>query len=1153
MMRYAILSVLVSLIFVGCGDPSSSNNTDNNSSNNTNNVDNLPPTVEAGDNIFAKVGQLVEVTASESSDPEGAELTVSWKMQTPAGSQSTLSDANRFRTKFTPDMEGDYVLTVTVSDGQLEASDRMTVRVQGMVEPNTAPVANAGMDRTVPLGLNVSLDGSESTDADGDPLTYVWSIVDAPEDSAAMILDPTLKVSSLRPDVAGAYTVGLVVNDGIASSPQDTFTLTVLPSTNNTRPVADAGTDLSVPVGMAVTLDGSASMDGDGDPLSFAWSIVEAPVGSTATLSANDVAQPQLIPDVQGRYAVELIVNDSVEDSLPDRVFINATDGSNQAPVADAGPNFVSRLGQAVTLDASRSSDPEGDPLTYRWTLLSKPAGSLVFLQNASSANASLNPDRLGDYVLELTVSDGQLSTKDQLTITVVDGSTTCLIISEYIEGSSTNKAVELYNCGGVMLDMTRIGLCLVQNDSTTCSSTLKLSGLLQPSQVYGICHSNLATSGKVNMALCNATNTAAMNFNGDDRLIIFEDMDDDGAYSPAQDALLDAFGQYGSKPGSQIWENTTYRRCNFAPYDGVSMFDATAYFNTGTYDDFSDFGLPPQQGCGQANQAPTAMINAPAMGRVGQTLTLDGTGSADPEGDMLTYRWRVASAPANSVATISGQGSISATFTPDVDGLYTFELVVNDGRQDSLAVTTTTQVDAVARGSACLIISEYIEGSANNKAIEIFNCGSLPVDLTKFGVCAISNNATTCSGGIILSGTVQPGQVIGVCNGGLDMSKVDPGDCDITAPSVTSFTGDDRLVLYEDVNADGLFSSADIVLDAFGEIAVQPMTEIWKDKTYRRCDFKSNLGTSAFDVSLAYSPAPMLDDFSDFGVAPTVTCRQGSNRAPIANAGNDQVLGMASGLNLDGSASYDLDNDPLLFSWTIRQSPMGSSAMISNPTDVRPTFTPDLDGQYIIELTVSDGAMMATDQISVQVGVNVPNRCLIISEYIEGASNNKALELFNCGATPVDLSTIGICSVQNADTTCSNNTMLSALSMQPLGDLAPGAVLGICHGSTDMSLVSPGACALLGSLLHNGDDRILIFADSNGSSTYNSGDEVMDAFGQLAVRPSGTPWADKTYRRCNRTPFSGMGMFDVSLYYSVHPKDDFTDLGIAPTAMSCP
>ena len=81
------------------------------------------------------------------------------------------------------------------------------------------------------------------------------------------------------------------------------------------------------------------------------------------------------------------------------------------------------------------------------------------------------------------------------------------------------------------------------------------------------------------------------------------------------------------------------------------------------------------------------------------------------------------------------------------------------------------------------------------------------------------------------------------------------------------------------------------------------------------------------------------------------------NNTIPVADPGEDQfVTDNGTPVMLDGNGSYDADNDPLTYKWTMKEKPFGSSAVLSNNTIVDPTFTTDKEGIYIIELIVNDG-----------------------------------------------------------------------------------------------------------------------------------------------------------------------------------------------------
>jgi len=109
-------------------------------------------------------------------------------------------------------------------------ADTITVDLTSAEDPpadpgNTAPVADAGMDQDVITGDPVTLDGSGSSDADGDPLSYSWTLT-VPEGSMAMLSDATIDTPSFTADVDGDYVAELVVNDGMVDSPADSVTVT---------------------------------------------------------------------------------------------------------------------------------------------------------------------------------------------------------------------------------------------------------------------------------------------------------------------------------------------------------------------------------------------------------------------------------------------------------------------------------------------------------------------------------------------------------------------------------------------------------------------------------------------------------------------------------------------------------------------------------------------------------------------------------------------------------------------------------------------------------------------------------------------------------------------------------------------------------------
>ena len=174
----------------------------------------------------------------------------------------------------------------------------------------------------------------------------------------------------------------------------------------NQEPLADAGGDLSGQVGMVANLDGSSSYDPDGDSLDYSWTLDSAPSGSHVKISDANKETAQIVPDVEGAYEISLVVSDGVLESEPDSITLTAST-SNGKPVANAGPDQTVNVGDTVTLDGTGSSDPDGDPLQYSWTLATRPSGSAASLSSSTAARPSFVADVSGTYGASLTVSDG--------------------------------------------------------------------------------------------------------------------------------------------------------------------------------------------------------------------------------------------------------------------------------------------------------------------------------------------------------------------------------------------------------------------------------------------------------------------------------------------------------------------------------------------------------------------------------------------------------------------------------------------------------------------------------------------------------------------------------------------------------------------------
>ena len=208
---------------------------------------------------------------------------------------------------------------------------------------NRAPVANAGPDQSVDELAAVNLDGTGSSDPDGDTITYQWTEVGG--STVTLTGADTATPSFTAPDVLAAntpvvITFRLTVNDGALSRSDDVaITVNDVGLGANSPPTANAGPDQNVQENTTVNLDGTGSSDADGDTLSFSWTQTGGNnVGLTGANTATpSFTAPNVAVGVPETFTFQLTVNDGT-DTDTDSVSITVSEG--QSAVAISGKLF---------------------------------------------------------------------------------------------------------------------------------------------------------------------------------------------------------------------------------------------------------------------------------------------------------------------------------------------------------------------------------------------------------------------------------------------------------------------------------------------------------------------------------------------------------------------------------------------------------------------------------------------------------------------------------------------------------------------------------------------------------------------------------------------------------------------------------------------
>lgn len=239
---------------------------------------NVGPNADAGNDQNVTTGDKVLLNGKGSNDPYKGpqQLSYLWNFAgLPGGSgleDNSIVKRNKPLASFTPDVDGEFTVRLTVSDGEFSSSD--DVLIMSANSSDIPPNSSAGNDvyyysvNSVPIrGAEVILNGSRSNDPDNmpGPLTYIWSFISVPAGSSitnSSISGADTATPSFIPDMEGTYVVRLIVSDGQMSD-EDNVSVVVSKLLCGSKAVTIAGTDGNDNITGTEGNDVIHSLDGD--------------------------------------------------------------------------------------------------------------------------------------------------------------------------------------------------------------------------------------------------------------------------------------------------------------------------------------------------------------------------------------------------------------------------------------------------------------------------------------------------------------------------------------------------------------------------------------------------------------------------------------------------------------------------------------------------------------------------------------------------------------------------------------------------------------------------------------------------------------------------------------------------------------------------
>lgn len=622
----------------------------------------------------------------------------------------TATSNSVYTARITPNGNGNVTVTVPAGAAVDGGNNGNTAAAPQTATFNSAPTAEAGTAQSVNEMVSVTLDGSGSTDPQGNMLTYAWTQTGGTNVTLSDVTaeSPTFTAPTLANNTPVTLTFSLIVNDGAVDSTADTVTVTV--NNINTAPVADAGAAQTVNEAVFVTLSGAASSDAENDALTYAWTQMG---GTNVTLSdatavSPTFTAPTLTNNTPITLAFSLVVNDGTVDSAADTVAITVNN-INTAPVANAGAPQSINEAATVTLSGGSSTDADADALTYVWT---QTGGANVALSDAAAESPTFMAPTLSDntpvtLTFSLTVNDGTVdSAADTIAITVNNINTAP--VAEAGAAQTVNEAISVSLSGAVSSDADNDALTYAWTQTGGPNVTLSDVSSVSPTFTAPTLNNNTPVTltfsltvndGRVDSAAdtvsitVNNVNSAPVAEAGNAQTVneaVTVTLNADGSSDADRDSLTYVWTQTGGAAvvlSDTTSANPTFTAPTLTSNDPVSLtFSLTV--NDGIVDSSADTVTIKVN---NINTAPVANAGQDQTGiAAGTNVTLSAQGSSDADGDSLTYLW---SQTSGSVVSLSSKTAAAPSFTaPSVPSAETlvFSLVVNDGQADSQAASVS-------------------------------------------------------------------------------------------------------------------------------------------------------------------------------------------------------------------------------------------------------------------------------------------------------------------------------------------------------------------------------------------------------------------------------------------------------------------------------